>query len=303
MKGVYCMNQKIKAVGLILLITMFMSGCGGNISQTEYDAVLAEKDELQEMYESAVADRDNWKEQYDELSEAEEENLSASLSKAKETFALFDGISFSESENGGNKALIITVYIELGDDVRNNFEKLGSALAAATKQEWFDYNHVFVNVWNNEPGMITSMTVDTSDLSIKEYQWLSEDDESDDGAESSKENNKKENTENNQEQQAEDPAEVTTGQRNALRKAQSYLNISAFSYNGLKDQLEYEGFEEDEIQYAVDNCGADWMEQAVKKAKSYLDISAFSKSGLIDQLEYEGFTHEQAVYGAEQNGL
>lgn len=102
---------------------------------------------------------------------------------------------------------------------------------------------------------------------------------------------------------AQTPAPAATiGQQNALKSAKSYLNVSAFSRSGLIKQLEYEGYSEDEATYAVDNCGADWFEQAVKCAKSYLDVSAFSREGLIKQLEYEGFTHEQAVYGVEQNG-
>lgn len=94
----------------------------------------------------------------------------------------------------------------------------------------------------------------------------------------------------------------TKGQMNALREAESYLRVMAFSRSGLIEQLEYEGYSTEEATYAVDQCGADWMEQAVKKAESYLNTMAFSKSGLIEQLEYEGFTHEEAVYGVEQNG-
>ena len=65
----------------------------------------------------------------------------------------------------------------------------------------------------------------------------------------------------------------------------------AFSYIGLQKQLKHEEFTSNEIKYAVDNCGADWNEQAFKSAKSYLEMSGFSKEGLIKQLEYEGFTH------------
>ena len=93
---------------------------------------------------------------------------------------------------------------------------------------------------------------------------------------------------------------MTSGQRNALKSAESYLRSSAFSYTGLIEQLEYEGFSNEDATYAADHCGADWKEQAVKSAESYLKYSSFSKSGLIDQLEFEGFTHEQAVYGADQ---
>lgn len=96
--------------------------------------------------------------------------------------------------------------------------------------------------------------------------------------------------------------EPTTGQKNALEKAKSYLKFAAFSYTGLIEQLEFEEFSTEEATYGADNCGADWFEQAAKKAASYLKYSSFSKQGLIEQLEFEGFTHEQAVYGATQNG-
>lgn len=82
------------------------------------------------------------------------------------------------------------------------------------------------------------------------------------------------------------------------------MNSSAFSYSGLQHQLEYEGFTQDEVKYGVDNCGADWKEQAYKKAKSYLKSSPnMKKSELIHQLQYEGFTYEQAVYGVGKVGL
>lgn len=96
--------------------------------------------------------------------------------------------------------------------------------------------------------------------------------------------------------------EVTMGQKNALSKAKSYLNLTAFSYEALIEQLEYAKFSHEEAVYAANNCGADWNEQAVKKAESYLNLTSFSRDGLIEQLEYSGFTHEQAVYGAEANG-
>ncbi|MBO5298628.1 MAG: Ltp family lipoprotein, partial [Clostridia bacterium] len=78
---------------------------------------------------------------------------------------------------------------------------------------------------------------------------------------------------------------------------------SAFSYEGLINQLEYAEFTAEQCKYAADNCGADWNEQAAKAAKSYLDYSSFSKDGLIEMLEYEGFTKEQALYGAKENGF
>lgn len=97
--------------------------------------------------------------------------------------------------------------------------------------------------------------------------------------------------------------EPTVAQQNAVRKAEEYLNVMPFSKSGLIEQLEFEGFTNEEAVYGVNNVSVDWNEQAVKKAEEYLDIMPFSRSGLIEQLEFEGFTYEQAVYGVEQNGL
>ena len=95
---------------------------------------------------------------------------------------------------------------------------------------------------------------------------------------------------------------ATTGEKNALRSAKEYLAIMPFSYTGIINQLEFEGYSTAEATYGADNCGADWNEEASKAAKEYLDLMSFSRNGLIEQLEFEGYTHEQAVYGAEANG-
>lgn len=100
----------------------------------------------------------------------------------------------------------------------------------------------------------------------------------------------------------EPPSGMTIGQKNALQSAKNYLSFSAFSYDGLIHQLEYEKYSHEDAVFAADNCGADWFEQAAKSAKNYLGFTAFSKDGLIDQLMYEGFTMEQAEYGAKANG-
>lgn len=96
--------------------------------------------------------------------------------------------------------------------------------------------------------------------------------------------------------------EPTIGEKNALSTAKNYLNYMSFSYSGLIKQLEFEGYSNSEATYGVDNCGADWNEQAAKKAKEYINYMSFSRSGLIKQLEYEGFTSEQAEYGVTAIG-
>lgn len=96
--------------------------------------------------------------------------------------------------------------------------------------------------------------------------------------------------------------EFTRAQENAIAKAESYLDYSAFSKQGLVDQLVYDDFDTADATFAVDHIeatgGVDWHAQAAKKAESYLEYSSFSLSGLVDQLQYDGFTPEQAQHGA-----
>ena len=95
----------------------------------------------------------------------------------------------------------------------------------------------------------------------------------------------------------------TPGQRNAIRKGESYLRSQAFSRAGLLDQLDYEDYTAAEAEYAVAYVESQagprlWFDQAVRKGESYLRSQAFSFDGLLDQLRYEEFTEEQAQHGA-----
>ena len=102
--------------------------------------------------------------------------------------------------------------------------------------------------------------------------------------------------------QQEKVESATQGQINALRAAKNYLRTVPLSYSGLIQQLEFEGYSEQEAKYGADHCGADWNEQAAKAAKNYLNIMSFSRSGLIQQLEFEGYTSDQAEYGVKAVG-
>lgn len=87
--------------------------------------------------------------------------------------------------------------------------------------------------------------------------------------------------------------------QNAVSKAEDYLDYTAFSKSGLRDQLIFEKFPEDAAQFAVDHIIVDWNEQALKKAEDYLDYSSFSNQGLYDQLLFEGFSESEAQYAID----
>lgn len=95
---------------------------------------------------------------------------------------------------------------------------------------------------------------------------------------------------------------LTLGQENSLKTAKQYIAVMDFSYTGLVEQLEYEGYSHDDAVYGADNCGADWMAEAAGSAKSYMDVMSFSRQGLLDQLLHEGYTQEQAEHGVASVG-
>ncbi len=93
--------------------------------------------------------------------------------------------------------------------------------------------------------------------------------------------------------------EATIGERNAFRAAQNYLSSLNFSKKGLQRQLKYEGYSDDEVKYAIDNCGADWREQAALSAQDYLKSISFSPESLKGMLKFDGYTDEEASYAVD----
>lgn len=91
---------------------------------------------------------------------------------------------------------------------------------------------------------------------------------------------------------------VPIANSNALSKAQQYLDHTPFSKDGLRHQLEYEGFTTQDIDYALNNLIVDYNEQASKKALQYYEGHLnLSRQGVYNQLIYEKFTPDEAQYG------
>lgn len=101
---------------------------------------------------------------------------------------------------------------------------------------------------------------------------------------------------------------LTGPQKNAVRSAQSYLNMTGFSRDGLINQLSSsygDGYSVGDATAAVDSLSADWNNNAVRSAQQYLSMMGFSCSGLIEQLSSSAgdkYTRSQATYGAQQAG-
>lgn len=102
----------------------------------------------------------------------------------------------------------------------------------------------------------------------------------------------------------EEPEEVLTpAQENAVKKAELYLDMTAFSRDGLVDQLVFDKFDEADASFAVDYIDVDWNEQAVKQGQTYIDLTPMSHDGLVDQLVYDKFTTDEATHAANTLGL
>lgn len=101
---------------------------------------------------------------------------------------------------------------------------------------------------------------------------------------------------------------LTRPQKNAVRSAKQYINMTGFSRDGLIDQLSSSagnGYEVADATVAVDSLNIDWNEQAVRSAQQYLDMTGFSCDGLIEQLSSSAgskYTVSEATHGAQQAG-
>lgn len=275
--------MKKKLLLTVIAMCVVFGGCSNGVSQEEYNKVVAERDEYKE----------------------EIENQNSSIKKIEELFSYDNNISVSEAKSQKGKILIIISHIELTDDPDEWSENFENALLSAFNENYLDYDYVIGEIWNEEIGMITSGILSLKDGDIKVLDGTLYDDEEDSSFSEQEADTSEQDviqSETTEQPPLQSEPEMTLEQKNALDTAKSYLSTMAFSYSGLIEQLEFEGYSTESATYAADNCGADWNEQAAKMAQNYIDTMSFSRSGLIEQLEFEGFTAEQAEYGVTAVG-
>ena len=86
----------------------------------------------------------------------------------------------------------------------------------------------------------------------------------------------------------------------ALDKAQSYVDLMAFSQADLRAQLEYHEFSYEAIEFALENVDVDYQAECIEKAESYLGLTSFSEADLREQLEYHKFNEEHINVAIEE---
>lgn len=289
--------MKKRAFSLVLavfVLSAVLAGCSSEgVPQSEYD-------ELLEKYNAAVAERDELSEDVKELQESagsSDDSVSVDLVRKYVNEADVDGMSVKAIEEYKTLVFIVSNNLEAGNamlafsadkSLREDFEDLAVSLCENAMDTFPGWNAVCLMQSNDGAYIAVAVNGVAIEPTVQKSQSSTSSSSKPSGSSTSSSSSAS--------------SGMTTGQKNALASAKSYLKYLAFSYTGLIEQLEYEKYSHEDAVFAADNCGADWFEQAALCAASYLKYSSFSKQGLIDQLVYEGFTLEQATYGVEQNG-
>ena len=94
---------------------------------------------------------------------------------------------------------------------------------------------------------------------------------------------------------------ATAKGKETLLEAESFVNNLAILKQRVVEGLEQLGYNDNEIDYAIEKCGANWNQEAVEADRNAYntDPEFYSdKDKLIALLQTVGFTYEEAVYGA-----
>lgn len=81
-----------------------------------------------------------------------------------------------------------------------------------------------------------------------------------------------------------------------------YLEHYAISQSHIRQWMEHDQFTEEEINYALDNCGVDFAFEALERAREIDAEKNVSERYLCSLLEDEGFSHDEASYAAAYCG-
>ena len=84
----------------------------------------------------------------------------------------------------------------------------------------------------------------------------------------------------------------------AVITAQGYLEVLPFSRADLHGQLIFHGFSQEEADYGVSSCGADWKEQALRAARE-IDDPTTSREAIRAYLEFCSFSESEIEYALD----
>jgi len=275
---------------ILLLIALFVTGCGG-VSASDYEAITGERDEaiaeVASLRDELSAVQKELAASKAELEEIKSANSETTLNLKKEKVRAVVEADYesqllinelTEVITHKDTSGIVSNLTNTRDTVLSNLDQLDDEAVDKVYNEWASG----VETWNaSYREHLVKKT--TTKGSAKKSSSVP-------AAETAK----------IEQAPAEKTASVPAEGSSALQSAKKYLKIYPFSHDGLMAQLAYDGYPADACKYAADNCGADWNAEAVRSAKKYLEITSMSKKALVDQLKYDKYTSDQATYGADQ---
>lgn len=100
------------------------------------------------------------------------------------------------------------------------------------------------------------------------------------------------------------PVVVSENGSAALEEAKNMIEYGAYSRDMLIHMLtEYDGYTAEEAEYAADNCGADWAQEAAESVQDYADFG-MSRDYMVRWLvEYDYFSQELAAGAVDTSGI
>ena len=95
-------------------------------------------------------------------------------------------------------------------------------------------------------------------------------------------------------EKAVDTGAVSEERKEAFTSACAYLMSLDLSSEGLKELLKQDDCSEEDIAFALENCGADWEKEAADYVKHTLSSGGYSEKTLREQMEFDLFEKELA---------
>lgn len=286
--------MKIKSFIILTIAATILTGCSSP-QEVESDSV-SQSVPTTESSREELSD-DELKEMFDSLSEAYTELGKSALSNqtndvitqyAEIVFLVSRTVENKLAEENNDTAEYLLMYANRNTDYGN------AVLAGDSEKQAELINQIsrIINTLSTNyfdgyiPDSITSLIAEVEEMREREERE----------AEEKKRAEEAEKAKAKEEQETES---ISSEKSRAQSMAQRYLRTVSFSKSGLKDQLVFEGLNDSDAQWAVDNIDVDWNEQAVKKAEDYARLMDMSNQGIYDQLIFEGFSPEQAQHGID----
>lgn len=291
--------MKNKLFILLLVSTAILTGCSSP-QDVESDTV-SQVDSSVESLKVDVSE-DEMMDMFDSLSDAYVALIKSALSNqsddvitqyAEILILVGKRVENKLSEDENNIAEYLLMYAKRNSEYANavldgDSEKQGELLTQIDRIT----NTLSNNYFNGYmPDSILSLKAEVEEMREREAEEKKKTEE--------EEKKKSEEAEKAKEKEDAETESISSEQSRAKSMAQRYLRTMSFSKSELKNQLVFEGFNDFDAQWAVDNIDADWNEQAVKKAEDYTRLMDMSNQGLYDQLIFDGFTSEQARHGID----